>query len=70
MSMLRTVDNLENLYKSQGKITEAEAMYERALVGKEKTLGPKHSSTLCTVDNLGSLYKSQGKITEVEAMYE
>jgi hypothetical protein len=29
-------------------------MYQRALAGKEKALGPDHTSTLDTVDNLGS----------------
>ena len=29
-------------------------MYNRALEGKEKTLGPKHTSTLDTVNNFGN----------------
>jgi len=29
----------------------------RALKGNEKTLGPKHASTLVMVNSLGSLYK-------------
>jgi tetratricopeptide (TPR) repeat protein len=61
--------NLGLLYKDQGKLTEAEAMYSRALQGKEEALGPKHTSTLDTVNNLGNLYADQGKLMEVEAMY-
>jgi uncharacterized protein (DUF2164 family) len=61
--------NLGLLYANQGKLTEAEAMYSRALQGYEEALGPKHTSTLSTVNNLGNLYKDQGKLAEAEAMY-
>ena len=54
-STLETVNNLGNLYRDQGKLTEAEAMYQRALVGFQKALGPDHTSTLETVNNLNSL---------------
>jgi tetratricopeptide (TPR) repeat protein len=51
-----TLDKLGLLYADQGKLAEAEAMYTRALQGKEEALGPKHTSTLLTVNNLGNLY--------------
>jgi tetratricopeptide (TPR) repeat protein len=44
-------------------------MYLRALAGKEKALGPEHSSTLDTVNNLGILYRAQGKLAQAEQMY-
>jgi Tetratricopeptide repeat len=50
-------------------MAEAEAMYMRALQGKEKMWGPEHTSTLDTVNNLGVLYRDQGKTAEAEAMY-
>ncbi|KAJ5820547.1 hypothetical protein N7474_006138 [Penicillium riverlandense] len=61
---------LGNLYSDQGKLKEAEEMYQRALAGCEKALGPRHTSTLDTVNNLGLLYQSQGKIKEAEEMYQ
>ncbi|KAF7910010.1 uncharacterized protein EAF01_003728 [Botrytis porri] len=61
--------NLGILYSDQGKLVEAEVMYRRALEGKEKALGPDHTSTLDTVNNLGVLYKNQGKLAEAEVMY-
>jgi tetratricopeptide (TPR) repeat protein len=64
-----TLHNLGYLYADQGKLAEAEAMYTRALQGKEEALGLKHTSTLDTVNNLGNLYKDQGKLAEAEAMY-
>jgi hypothetical protein len=43
--VLNTVGNLGILYKNQGKLGEAEKMYERALQGYEKALGSEHTST-------------------------
>ena len=62
--------NLGFLYANQGKMAEAEKMYERALSGREKAWGLEHTSTLDTVNNLGVLYADQSKMTEAEKMYE
>ena len=62
--------NLGDLYADQGKMAEAEKMYERALEGYEKAWDPEHTSTLSTVNNLGTLYRNQGKMAEAERMYE
>lgn len=37
--------NLGDIYSDQGRLAEAEALYERALQDKEKALGPDHTST-------------------------
>lgn len=47
-STLGTINNLEGLYRGQGKMVEAKEMYWRALAGKEKALSPDHTSTLST----------------------
>ncbi|KAJ5464864.1 PfsNB-ARC and TPR domain protein [Penicillium daleae] len=60
---------LGDLYSDQGKLREVEEMYQRALVGKEKAIGPNHTSTLYTVHNLGALYSDQGKLKEAEEMF-
>jgi len=57
------------LYVDQGKLVEAEQIYQRALQGKEKAWGLEHTSTLDTVNNLGALYANQGKLVEAEQMY-
>ncbi|KAN0072316.1 hypothetical protein V8E54_009245 [Elaphomyces granulatus] len=62
--------NLGRLYMDQDKLDEAEKMYQCALQGEEKALGPDHTSTLETVNNLGNLYVSQGKLDEAEKMYQ
>ncbi|KAK1948852.1 hypothetical protein LY78DRAFT_709072 [Colletotrichum sublineola] len=51
------------LYSDQGRLKEAEAMYERALKGYEKALGPDHTSTLSTVNNRpGPAQRGQGDV--------
>jgi hypothetical protein len=44
-------------------------MYNHALAGYEKALGPEHTSTLLTVNNLGALYADQGHLEDPERMY-
>lgn len=68
-SILGGFHGLGNLYSDQGKLKEAEEMFQRALVGYEKALGPDHTSILNTVNNLGILYFDQGKLKEAEEMY-
>ncbi|KAN0067835.1 TPR-like protein [Elaphomyces granulatus] len=58
------------LYAAQGKLDEAEKMYQRALQGYEKAWGLGHTSTLDTINNLGNLYADQGKLGEAEKMYQ
>ncbi|KAI9888243.1 MAG: hypothetical protein M1814_000933 [Vezdaea aestivalis] len=66
----RTFQRLGFFLKDQGKLPEAEAMYQRALHSREKALGPDHTSTLATIGSLGVLYCDQGKFTEAERMYQ
>ena len=54
----------------QGKLGEAEKMYQEALQGMEKACGPDHVSALQMVNNLGNLYANQGKLEEAEKMYQ
>ncbi|KAH7021522.1 Tetratricopeptide repeat-domain-containing protein [Microdochium trichocladiopsis] len=67
---LEALHNLGNLYAQQGRRAEAEAMYQRALAGYERALGPDHTDTLKTVNNLGILYNNQSRPAEAEAMYQ
>jgi tetratricopeptide (TPR) repeat protein len=67
---LSSLHMLGDLCTHQGKLDEAEQMYQRALQGKEKAWGPEHTSKLNTVNNLGILYADQGKLDEAEQMYQ
>ena len=42
-------------------------MFQQTLTGKEKALGPDHTSIL---NNLGILYKAQGRLEEAEMMFQ
>ncbi|KAJ6120164.1 protein kinase subdomain-containing protein [Penicillium sp. IBT 18751x] len=61
---------LGNLYLGQGKLKEAEDLYQRALTGYKKDFGPDHTMTLGIVNNLSLLYSNQGKLQEAEEMYQ
>ncbi|KAJ0419197.1 hypothetical protein BJY00DRAFT_314265 [Aspergillus carlsbadensis] len=63
-------NGLGDLYSYQGNLKEAEEMYQQALAGYKKAVGPDHTSTLDIVNNLGILYFIQGKLEEAEAMYQ
>ena len=52
-----------------GRLEDAERMYNRALAGYEKALGPEHTSTLRTVNNMGILYEHQGRLKDAERMF-
>ena len=67
-STLDTVNNLAVLYKSQGKMAEAEEMYVRALRGYEKALQSETIPALNTVYNLGLLYCDQGRMEQAKTM--
>jgi tetratricopeptide (TPR) repeat protein len=67
-SMAWIYHNLGDLYRDQDKLAEAEQMYQRALQGKEKSLGAEHILTLDTVHNLGRLYLDHDKLVEAEQM--
>lgn len=65
--------NLGLLYADQGKLAEAEQMYERALRGYEEALGDifvqQYLPALNTTENLGSLYAQQGQSIQAREMY-
>jgi tetratricopeptide (TPR) repeat protein len=69
-SIAWVLGSLSILYWNQGRLSEAEKIYERALRGYEKTLGLERASTLETVNNLGILYQNQGRLSEAEKAYE
>jgi tetratricopeptide (TPR) repeat protein len=53
---LTTVNNMALVYESQGDYSKALEWYDRALAGKERSLGRDHPSTLTTVNNMASVY--------------
>jgi len=68
-SFFQTCFTFGRFYKDQGRLEDAERMYNCALAGFENTWGPEHTSTLDTVNNLGILYADQGHLEDAERMY-
>ena len=58
-----------NFHRDQGRLKDAEMMFNAALAGYEKALGPEHTSTLTGVINLALLYVDQGRLKDAEIMY-
>ncbi|GFF44496.1 nephrocystin-3 [Aspergillus udagawae] len=69
-TLLKAIQQVGNLYFDQGKLRDAEAMYQHALTGFMQVLGPDHASTLGAMHSLGSLYNDQGKFNEAEQFYQ
>ena len=53
----------------QGRLSEAEPLYLRALAIREEQLGSDHPATARSLNNLATLYKDQNKYTEAEPLY-
>src|SRR5262245_17628056 len=58
------------VYWAQGKHSEAEGLYKRALAIREKALGAGHPLVGQTLNNLGLVYRAQAKYTEAEGLYK
>ena len=52
LNTLISVSNLAELYYLQGRYSEAEPLYQRALEAEERTLGKEHPHTLVSVNDL------------------
>ena len=58
----------DTVYADQGRYSEAEKLYERALAGNEEKLGLTHFNTLRTVQNLANVCADQGRYSEAEKL--
>ncbi|CAF9921052.1 MAG: hypothetical protein ALECFALPRED_001699 [Alectoria fallacina] len=67
---LTSMADLGSIYEEQGKLADAETMYQRALEGYEETYNPDHNLTLNVVRNLGIVFEKQGKLADAETMYQ
>ena len=63
------LSRLAGLYLNQGRYSEAEPLYLRALQLRKAELGDRHPSTATSLNNLALLYESQGRYGEAEPLY-
>jgi tetratricopeptide (TPR) repeat protein len=65
-----TLNNLANVNRAQGKYSEAEGVYKRALSIRERALVANHPDVGQTLNNLADVYRAQAKYSEVEALHK
>ncbi|MGI2909814.1 tetratricopeptide repeat protein, partial [Tolypothrix sp. VBCCA 56010] len=55
---------------SQGRYSEAEPLYQKALQLYQRLLGEEHPHVAMSYNNLAALYQSQGRYSEAEPLYQ
>ena len=69
-NVLKSLNNLGNLYSDRGDYARAEQMYERALRLHEQVLGDGHPAVAASLNNLAILYSDQGDYAKAKPLYE
>jgi hypothetical protein len=54
------------IYHAQDQYAKAKPLYERALLIREKALGPEHPNVAACLNNLARLYRAQGRYGKAE----
>ncbi len=67
--LAKNLNNIGNVYRSQGKFEEAEANYMRAIAILENSVGAEHPNLATVLNNLAVLYRKQSKYKEAEVLY-
>ena len=61
------MNNLANVYTSERKYEQAEALYKPVLEARRRILGPEHPDTLSTLSDMTSMYQRAGKLAQAES---
>ncbi|MCH7539770.1 MAG: tetratricopeptide repeat protein [Proteobacteria bacterium] len=69
LRLAASLNNLAELYWTQGRYGEAEPLFKRALESGEGAMGPEHPARAMTLNNLAELYRVQGRHAEAEPLY-
>ncbi len=67
--LAKSLNNIANVYRSQGKFDEAEENYKRAVGILENSVGAQHPNLATVLNNLAVLYRKQRKFDEAESLY-
>lgn len=59
-----SLNNLAELYRTQGQYEKALPLYQEALAIQQQVLGPHHPDTATGLNNLALLYQAQGKYAQ------
>ncbi|MEH1938463.1 MAG: tetratricopeptide repeat protein, partial [Nostoc sp.] len=64
-----SLNNLAELYQSQGRYSEAEPLLTQALEMRKRQFAGDHPDVAGSLNNLAELYQSQGRYSEAEPLY-
>ncbi|MCC3438197.1 CHAT domain-containing tetratricopeptide repeat protein, partial [Microcoleus sp. PH2017_05_CCC_O_A] len=64
-----SLNNLAELYRSQGRYRDAEPLYKQALEMWQRLFSDDHPDLAKSLNNLASLYRSQGRYRDAEPLY-
>lgn len=63
-----SMTNLAEARFDQGKYTESEELYKRAIALTEQNVGKDHPTLALSLSGLGNLYRHQGRLTEAKPL--
>ncbi len=63
-----SLNNLAELYRAQGRYTDAEPLYKRSLAIWEMALGPEHPDVATSLENYAALLRQTKRADEAERM--
>ena len=70
LELSSSLNYLAELYRSQGRYSEAEPLYLQAVEIDRRAIPEDHPSLAICLNNLGGLYQSQGRYSEAEPLYK
>jgi tetratricopeptide (TPR) repeat protein len=65
----RSMNNLAKDYMQEGKLGQAEQLFQQTIAIQTRVQGPEHPDTLRTMYNLGTVYERQGKASDAENLF-
>ena len=66
----QSLNNLAEVYRTQGNYAKAEPLHKRSLAIREKALGPDHPGVANSLNSLAMLYMNQGNYAKAEPLYK
>ena len=68
--LVRSLNSLAELYETQGRHVDAEALYKRSLAIFETVLTPDHPGVALGLSNLATVYVAQGRYAMAEPLHK
>jgi tetratricopeptide (TPR) repeat protein len=70
LELATSLNSLGLLYLDQGKYTDSESIFQKALQLRQSLLGDNHHDVANSIRTLASLYKLQGRYEQAEPLYK